>query len=60
MRCPFRIEEINDISKNKEVDGEKKTHEVRRQEFAECYGNECPFYEKEDKTYYEHCGRCEE
>lgn len=36
MKCPFRINEIHDVS----VNDVTKVN----MEYAECYGNECPYF----------------
>ena len=38
MKCPFRINEVHDVSMCDLT--------VVNMEFAECYGNECPYFKR--------------
>ena len=44
MKCPFRINEVHDVS----VSDVTKVN----MEYAECYGNECPYWGNLDYSPY--------
>ena len=55
MKCPYRINEIEDLG----AYAAGALHPSKRQEFAECYYGDCPYYVPETKigslTASEHC-----
>lgn len=52
MKCPFRkritvVEPIKDMHTKVQIDGGYTT-----EEFEECYGNECPYYNKSGRQLF--------
>lgn len=52
MKCPFRINTITRVD-------EWKKETIERQEFAECYGDDCPYFKIVGSGKVEVCKRAE-
>lgn len=55
MRCPFRIKETSVIERS--YDDPINKH-VKYRDFDLCYGDQCPYYYKDDNGV-DKCSRCE-